>query len=155
MSDPAPLPAGPVDREWAELALNVCQSAWEHDLAGCGDELSRRVLRVTLAALRRYELRTGQQRLTHPSLVRRTPDGRLPDPGMAVLCASCDQPRQAHGGRRHLGACPGHEGLHAQRFSRVAVAAHSEAVSDPGSPGDHNPTVDPSVTDHPPLHPRI
>lgn len=43
--------------------------------------------------------------------------GRLPDPGMGAICARCDEPREAHGGRRHLGACPGESGIDAKRFS--------------------------------------
>jgi hypothetical protein len=144
-----PLPE--VDREWVELARNVCQAAWEHDVAGCDDEPSSRVLRVTLAAMLRYEKRTGRRQLIHPLLVQRTPDGRLPDPAMQVPCVRCRRPRGEHGGRRRLGACPGETGLYARRFSQVVVAAHPETAADPGSPGHHNPAVDPSVTDHLPL----
>jgi hypothetical protein len=43
--------------------------------------------------------------------------GRLPDPGMGAICGRCGEPREAHGGRQHLGACPGEIGLRAQRFS--------------------------------------
>jgi hypothetical protein len=112
-------PSPEVDREWVELARNVCQAAWEHDVAGCDDEPSSRVLRVTLAAMLRYEKRTGQRQLIHPLLVQRTPDGRLPDPAMQVPCARCRRPRGEHGGRRRLGACPGEAGLQARRFSQV------------------------------------
>ena len=45
--------------------------------------------------------------------------GRLPDPGLAALCATCREPREAHGGPKHYGACPGRSGLHADRF-RIA-----------------------------------
>lgn len=42
--------------------------------------------------------------------------GRLPDPGLAVVCDRCGEPREAHGGPKHLGACPGQSGLYAERF---------------------------------------
>lgn len=42
--------------------------------------------------------------------------GRLPDPGLAAVCDRCDEPREAHGGPKHLGACPDQHGLHAARF---------------------------------------
>jgi hypothetical protein len=41
--------------------------------------------------------------------------GRLPDPGLAAVC-ECGEPREAHGGYRRLGACPGEAGLYARRF---------------------------------------
>lgn len=41
--------------------------------------------------------------------------GRLPDPGLAAVCVR-GEPREAHGGERHLGACPGERGLYARRF---------------------------------------
>lgn len=37
--------------------------------------------------------------------------GRLPDPGMGVLCGRCGEPREAHGGPKHLGACPDQSGF--------------------------------------------
>lgn len=43
--------------------------------------------------------------------------GRLPDPGLAAVCAHCGEPREAHGGPKRLGACPGQSGLYAKRFS--------------------------------------
>lgn len=42
--------------------------------------------------------------------------GRLPDPGLAALCARCTEPREAHGGPEHYGACPDQSGLRAARF---------------------------------------
>lgn len=42
--------------------------------------------------------------------------GRLEDPGLAAVCARCGEPREAHGGAKHLGACPGQHGLYAKRF---------------------------------------
>lgn len=42
--------------------------------------------------------------------------GRLPDPGEAAVCARCGEPRPAHGGPKHLGACPGEHGVRAPRF---------------------------------------
>jgi hypothetical protein len=42
--------------------------------------------------------------------------GRLPDPGLAAICARCGEPREAHGGLSHLGACPDERGLRARRF---------------------------------------
>jgi hypothetical protein len=42
--------------------------------------------------------------------------GRLPDPGLAAVCAGCGEPREAHGGRKNLGACPAEQGLRARRF---------------------------------------
>lgn len=43
--------------------------------------------------------------------------GRLPDPGMGAICGRCGEPREAHGGPSHLGACPGESGIDAKRFS--------------------------------------
>jgi hypothetical protein len=43
--------------------------------------------------------------------------GRLPDPGMGAICGRCGEPRLAHGGPSHLGACPGESGIQAKRFS--------------------------------------
>lgn len=42
--------------------------------------------------------------------------GRLPDPGLGAVCARCGDPRQAHGGPKHYGACPDQSGLRAARF---------------------------------------
>lgn len=42
--------------------------------------------------------------------------GRLPDPGLAAICARCGEPREAHGGPKHLGACPDESRLYARRF---------------------------------------
>lgn len=42
--------------------------------------------------------------------------GRLPDPGIGAVCARCGEPREAHGGPKHYGACPGEAGLYARRF---------------------------------------
>ena len=42
--------------------------------------------------------------------------GRLPDPGLAAICARCNEPREAHGGPKHYGACPDQSGLRAARF---------------------------------------
>lgn len=42
--------------------------------------------------------------------------GRLPDPGLAAICDRCGEPREAHGGLKKLGACPGQSGLYAKRF---------------------------------------
>jgi hypothetical protein len=51
-----------------------------------------------------------------------TRGGRLPDPGLGALCAwpACGEPREAHGGESHYGACPGESGLYAKRFSIAA-----------------------------------
>lgn len=46
-----------------------------------------------------------------------TRGGRLPDPGLAAVCGRCKEPREAHGGDKHYGACPDQSGLHAARFS--------------------------------------
>src|SRR5687767_1302128 len=46
--------------------------------------------------------------------------GRLPDPGLAAVCGRCGEPREAHGGPKHYGACPGEHGLTARRFSLAA-----------------------------------
>lgn len=42
--------------------------------------------------------------------------GRLPDPGLGAICARCTEPREAHGGPKHYGACPDQSGLRAARF---------------------------------------
>ncbi len=42
--------------------------------------------------------------------------GRLPDPGLGAICARCGDPREAHGGPKHYGACPDQSGLRAARF---------------------------------------
>lgn len=52
--------------------------------------------------------------------------GRLPDPGLAALCATCREPREAHGGPKHYGACPGRSGLHADRFRLQEVDKPAE-----------------------------
>lgn len=44
------------------------------------------------------------------------PPGRLPDPGLGAICARCNEPREAHGGPKHYGACPDQSGLRAARF---------------------------------------
>lgn len=46
-----------------------------------------------------------------------TRGGRLPDPGLAAVCGRCGEPREAHGGPKLFGACPGESGLRAKRFS--------------------------------------
>lgn len=43
--------------------------------------------------------------------------GRLPDPGMGVVCARCGEPRPAHSGAKHLGRCPDQTGIRGRRFS--------------------------------------
>jgi hypothetical protein len=48
------------------------------------------------------------------------PGGRLPDPGLAAICGRCREPREAHGGEKHYGACPDEHGLYARRFSIAA-----------------------------------
>jgi hypothetical protein len=36
---------------------------------------------------------------------------------MGAICARCGEPREAHGGPKSLGACPGETGIKAKRFS--------------------------------------
>lgn len=36
---------------------------------------------------------------------------------MGAICGRCGEPREAHGGPAHLGACPGESGIQAKRFS--------------------------------------
>jgi hypothetical protein len=36
---------------------------------------------------------------------------------MGAICGRCGEPREAHGGASHLGACPGESGIQAKRFS--------------------------------------
>lgn len=43
--------------------------------------------------------------------------GRHPDPGLGAICARCGEPREAHGGPKKLGICPGQSGLSGRRFS--------------------------------------
>jgi hypothetical protein len=57
--------------------------------------------------------RAGEGRLV-------TRGGRLPDPGLGALCGRCEEPREAHGGEKHYGACPDQAGLYARRFSIAA-----------------------------------
>lgn len=69
-----------------------------------------------------------------------TRGGRLPDPGLAALCARCGDPREAHGGPRHYGACPDQSGLRAARFrlaeadkpppSMVGIVRHAKEIYD-------------------------
>jgi hypothetical protein len=58
----------------------------------------------------------------HPyAYERRRRGGRLPDPGLAAVCDRCGEPREAHGGPKHYGACPGRSGLRAARFRLEAT----------------------------------
>jgi hypothetical protein len=117
----------PVDPEWAERAATVAQAAMNYVYQD-PDPGRWLALRHAVARLKAHEMRTGRVRLVHPitrqsgggesdgsELSVRAPGGRLPDPGPDAVC-ECGQPRNAHGGAQHLGACPGGQGLYAPRF---------------------------------------
>lgn len=80
--------------------------------------------------------------MDHPGRPR---GGRLPDPGMGAICGRCGEPRLAHGGPRHLGACPGESGIEAKRFS-IASDDRPQPEFEEATPSDRLPLPPRAVT---------
>lgn len=113
-------PAGYTGEGWAELdrteRRDLIKYSHVRSETAVGDFMTHRALAVLDAVSEHLGIPTEPRR--HRSEPRRRPHGgRWPDPGLAAICNRCGEPREAHGGPKHMGACPGQSGLQGRRFT--------------------------------------